>query len=104
MPFAFSECPPVSGSLIFHAPNLRKPDIPGSTFLEQVVGRLWKPRMAELWKAEKLVYKQKVEHDAYFCPASMRRYLRSSKVCSGVFILTKVVAIPVLPLRPVRPI
>ncbi len=40
----------------------------------------------------------------HFWPASMSRYLRSRRVCSGVFMLTNVVAIPVLPLRPVRPI
>lgn len=40
----------------------------------------------------------------HFCFASMRRYLRSSSVCSAVCMLTNVVAIPVLPERPVRPI
>lgn len=44
------------------------------------------------------------EPETHRCLASLRRYLRSSSVCSLVFMLTKVVAIPVLPLRPVRPI
>lgn len=37
------------------------------------------------------------------CLASIRRYFRSSKVSCGVCMFTKVVAIPVLPERPVRP-
>lgn len=40
----------------------------------------------------------------YFCPASMSKYFKSRSVCSGVFMLTNVVAMPVFPLRPVRPI
>lgn len=39
----------------------------------------------------------------HFCLASMSRYFKSRSVCSGVCMLTKVVAIPVLPARPVRP-
>jgi hypothetical protein len=42
--------------------------------------------------------------DTHFCPASISKYFKSSSVCSGVFILTNVVAMPVFPLRPVRPI
>lgn len=40
----------------------------------------------------------------HFCFASIKRYFRSSNVCSEVFILTNVVASPVFPDRPVRPI
>ena len=39
-----------------------------------------------------------------FCLASNNKYLRSRSVCSDVFMLTNVVAIPVLPDRPVLPI
>ena len=47
----------------------------------------------------------KVEEECtHFWPASISKYFRSSSVCSGVFMLTNVVAIPVFPLRPVRPI
>ena len=53
-------------------------------------------------------YKQSEAHDlsvdTYFCAASISKYFKSSSVCSGVFILTNVVAMPVFPLRPVRPI
>mmetsp|Transcript_18676 Transcript_18676/g.37991 ORF Transcript_18676/g.37991 Transcript_18676/m.37991 type:complete len:225 (-) Transcript_18676:16-690(-) len=37
------------------------------------------------------------------CFASRRRYLRSSSICSEQFLLINVVATPVLPHRPVRP-
>ena len=36
--------------------------------------------------------------DTHFCPASISKYFKSSSVCSGVFILTNVVAMPVFPL------
>lgn len=44
------------------------------------------------------------DEGTYFCFASIKRYFRSSRVCSAVCMLTNVVAIPVLPERPVRPI
>jgi hypothetical protein len=45
-----------------------------------------------------------VRDGTHFCLASMRRYLRSSSVCSAVCMLTNVVAIPVFPDLPVLPI
>lgn len=59
----------------------------------------------EFWDSNKCQFNgSDTMKGAHFCFASFRRYLRSNRVCSEVFKLTKVVAIPVLPDRPVRPI
>lgn len=54
-------------------------------------------------RCEQLIVKDD-SSQTHFWPASINRYLRSSSVGSGVFMLTNVVAMPVFPLRPVRPI
>ena len=50
-----------------------------------------------------MIAREAHKSSAHLCLASIRRYFRSSSVCSAVFMLTNVVAMPVLPLRPVRP-